>query len=104
MAESESWYPSIAALARSGRKRNEGFEREKTIVGGRVVVRGGRMTTVDEAAFRAELQDVMPAFRRDFEALRRTSLKAAPALLDATQRLMAVDVGLDRFLSDLAQR
>ena len=53
MAESESWYPSIAALARSGRKRNEGFEREKTIVGGRVVVRGGRMTTVDEAAFRA---------------------------------------------------
>lgn len=72
---------------------------DTVIVGGRVVVRGGRIATVDEAAFRAELDAVMPAFRLDFEGLRRTSAEAAPALLEATRRLMAVDVGLDRYLA-----
>ena len=72
---------------------------DTVMVGGRVVVRGGRMTTVDEAAVRAEVEDIMPAFRRDFEGLRRTSAEAAPALIEALRRLEAVDVGLDRHLA-----
>ena len=72
---------------------------DTVLVGGRVVVRGGRMTTVDEAAVRAEVEAIMPAFRRDFEALRRTSVEAAPALVEALRRLDGVDVGLDRHLA-----
>ncbi len=72
---------------------------DTVMVAGRVVVRGGRMATVDEAAVRAEVDDIMPAFRRDFEGLRRTSAEAAPALLKALRRLEAVDVGLDRHLA-----
>ena len=48
---------------------------------------------------RAELAAVMPAFRRDFEGLRRTSDAAAPALREALRRLDAVDVGLERHLA-----
>lgn len=72
---------------------------DTVMVGGRVVVRGGRMAIVDEAAVRAEVEDIMPAFRRDFEGLRRTSAEAAPALVEALRRLEAVDVGLDRHLA-----
>jgi cytosine/adenosine deaminase-related metal-dependent hydrolase len=68
------------------------------LVGGRIVVREGRLTTGDETAFRAELADIMPAFRRDFESLRQTSILAAPALLEANRRVAATDVGLNRFL------
>ena len=71
---------------------------DTVLVGGRVVVREGRLTKVDEAAFRAELAEVMPAFRQDFEGLRRTSVAAAPALIEALRRLEAVDIGLDRHL------
>ena len=72
---------------------------DTVLVGGRVVVRDRRLTTVDEAAFRAELADIMPAFRRDFEGLRRTSDAAAPALREALRRLDEVDVGLERHLA-----
>ncbi len=72
---------------------------DTVLVGGRVVVRDGRLTTLDEAAIRAEIADMMPAFRRDFEDLRRTSVEAAPVLVAALRRLETIDVGLDRHLA-----
>ncbi|WP_131195227.1 amidohydrolase family protein [Lichenihabitans psoromatis] len=74
---------------------------DTVMVGGRIVMRDGRLTTVDEAAFRAELNDAMPAFRRDFEVIRSTAALAAPALLEANRRVAALDVGLNRFLGDV---
>jgi cytosine/adenosine deaminase-related metal-dependent hydrolase len=70
-----------------------------TIVGGRVVMRDGRIMTVDEAAFRAELTDIMTGFRRDFAAIAKTNEAVIPYLLEANRRVAAHDVGLNRFLS-----
>ena len=71
-----------------------------TIVDGRVVMRDGRITTVDEAAFRAELEALMPAFREHFAAVTTANRAAIPFLLDANRRLDGYDVGLDRFVRD----
>ena len=71
-----------------------------TIVDGRIVMRDGRIETVDEAALRAELVDLMPAFRRNFDAVKAANRPAVPYLLEANRRLNAHAVGLDRFVRD----
>ena len=38
---------------------------ETVLVGGRPVVRNGKLVTVDEAALAAEVEEIAPAFRRD---------------------------------------
>jgi cytosine/adenosine deaminase-related metal-dependent hydrolase len=73
-----------------------------TIVGGRVVLDEGRITGVDEAALRAELAEVMAGFRRDFGARAAANAPAIPYLLAANRRLMAHEVGMDRFASGSA--
>ena len=70
---------------------------ETAIVDGRVVMRNRRMTTVDEDAIRAELQDVMLKFRRDFGELATANREATPFLLEANRNVSAVDVGIERF-------
>jgi len=73
---------------------------DTVIVGGRVVVRGGRMTTLDEEKFRTELADIMPTFSADFEIARRTAQLTAPYLLAANRRVASEEnVGLDRFVT-----
>jgi cytosine/adenosine deaminase-related metal-dependent hydrolase len=71
-----------------------------TIVGGRVVLDEGRITTLDEAALRAELAEVMLGFRRDFAVRAGMNQAAIPYLLAANRRLMAHDVGMNRFAGD----
>ena len=71
-----------------------------TIVDGRIVMRDGRIETVDEAALRAELVDLMPAFRRNFDAVKAANRPVVPYLLEANRRLNAHAVGLDRFIRD----
>ena len=71
-----------------------------TIVDGRIVMRDGRITTIDEAALRAELDDLMPAFRRDYVAVQAAHSSAVPYLLDANRRLDQHAVGLDRYVRD----
>lgn len=68
------------------------------IVDGRVVVRDGRLTTVDEAAFREELAEVMRAAEADYEALVARQAPAIPPLLDANARLARTPLGLGRHI------
>jgi 5-methylthioadenosine/S-adenosylhomocysteine deaminase len=67
------------------------------IVDGRVVVTGGRIKTIDMDGFRAELNEVMDSFRRDFATIARKNQPAITPLLAANGALMNVSVGLDRF-------
>jgi cytosine/adenosine deaminase-related metal-dependent hydrolase len=71
---------------------------ETTIVGGRIVMRDGRMTTIDESALRAEIAELMPAFLRDVAQVRATSLQAQPYLLQANRNVGREDVGLHRYV------
>jgi 5-methylthioadenosine/S-adenosylhomocysteine deaminase len=70
---------------------------ETTIVNGRIVMRNRRMTTIDEAAIRAELAEVMLKFRRDFSRLAAANSEATPYLLEANKRVAAADVAIERF-------
>ncbi len=74
---------------------------ETVIVDGRVVLRDRRLTTLDEAAFRAELEEVMQQFRRDFATVGAASGAAVPYLLAANRKLAGQDVGVDRYLPRL---
>jgi len=69
---------------------------ETTIVDGRFVDR--RMTTVDEAAIREELAEIMVAFRCDFDVVAHANKQAEPYLLEANRNVAAVDVGVEAFL------
>jgi 5-methylthioadenosine/S-adenosylhomocysteine deaminase len=74
---------------------------ETTIVDGRIVMRDRRMTTVDEAAIREELAEIMVAFRRDFDMVAHANQQAAPYLLEANRSVATVDVGVEGFLRPL---
>jgi 5-methylthioadenosine/S-adenosylhomocysteine deaminase len=68
------------------------------VVDGRVVVRDGHLTTVDEVAFRAELAEVMEEVRRDHAALITRVAPATAPLLEANERLSRVDLGMNRLV------
>lgn len=68
------------------------------IVEGRVVVRDGRCTGVDEAALREELAALMPGFRRDVERVRAEREPLLPWYREAHRRAWRAPLGFDRFL------
>lgn len=68
------------------------------MIGGRMVLEDGRITTLDEAALRQEADALMPAFRRDYRAQAARAAEATPWLLEANRRVAAAPLGLDRFL------
>ena len=45
---------------------------------GRIVMRDRRLLTIDEAAFRRELAEIMPGFRSDFGQVTRANAAAVP--------------------------
>ena len=65
-------------------------------MGGRVVVRDRVLLTVDEAAFRSKLAEIMVGFRRDFDQVARTNAAAVSYLLDANRRVGAMSLGVNR--------
>jgi 5-methylthioadenosine/S-adenosylhomocysteine deaminase len=70
------------------------------LVDGRIVVRDGVVTTVDETALRAEIAELMPAFRSDFDANARLMARMTPHQLAALERVRNVDVGPSRLLDE----
>ena len=86
-----------AVFAESGRGVHS------VMVGGTLVLDAGRITTVDEAALRAEAAAVMPGFRRDYAMQAERAGEATPWLLAANRLVAAHPVGrdgrgLDRFI------
>ncbi|SFL10414.1 amidohydrolase family protein [Falsiroseomonas stagni] len=69
---------------------------DTVLVDGRVVVRHGRLTLLDEATYRGELAEVMEQVEADFARLLPRQAPAIAPLLDANARLAAQDLGLDR--------
>ena len=65
------------------------------VVGGKLVLDAGRITTVDEAALRAEAAAVLAGFRRAYAAQAERAAVATPWLLDANRRVTAQSVRLD---------
>ena len=73
------------------------------MMGGRMVLDAGRITTFDEAALRHEAAAVMPGFRRDYARQAQRAATATPWLLEANRRvagnvLDAQAGGLNRFI------
>src|SRR5260370_39736603 len=96
--------PADVALSDAARQlvfRESGRGVETPIVDGRIVMRDRRMTTVDEAAIREELAEIMVAFRRDFDMVAHANQQATPYLLEANRSVATVDVGVEGFLRPL---
>jgi cytosine/adenosine deaminase-related metal-dependent hydrolase len=73
---------------------------ETVIVAGRIVVQDRRLTTIDEAALRQAVDEVMPAVRADLEAVNARIAEIGPGLLDAWRRSWREDIGFDRYAGD----
>jgi cytosine/adenosine deaminase-related metal-dependent hydrolase len=72
---------------------------ETVIVDGRIVVKNGWVTTVDEDALRREVKDLMRHFLADYEKVVESRRRALPFMLDAHRRVWQSDVKMQRFLS-----
>jgi cytosine/adenosine deaminase-related metal-dependent hydrolase len=68
------------------------------IVDGRVVVRDGRATLVDETALREEIAELMPAVRADVGRLRVGYEKVRPFLDQVHSRARGMPLPVDRFV------
>jgi cytosine/adenosine deaminase-related metal-dependent hydrolase len=71
---------------------------DTVIVGGRPVVRGGKLATVDEAALAAAVAEIAPAFRCDAQALAARNADLAAPLLNAGREAWKIPLGFERFI------
>lgn len=70
------------------------------IVDGVVVMRDRRLTTIDEEALALEIDELMPTFRRDAEAVFERTRALAPYIAEADRRIWEADVGASHFVCD----
>jgi cytosine/adenosine deaminase-related metal-dependent hydrolase len=92
-----AWMP-LNSVARQLVYSETGRGVETVLVDGRIVMRDRRLTTLDEAAFVAELREVMAAFRPDFARVAAANAAAVPYLLQANRNVAAAAPGPDRFV------
>jgi hypothetical protein len=71
---------------------------ETVLVGGRPVVRNGKLATVDEAALAAEVDSIAPAFRLDAQALAVRNADLTAPLLNANREAWKVPLGFERYI------
>jgi cytosine/adenosine deaminase-related metal-dependent hydrolase len=71
---------------------------ETVLVDGRVVVKSGRVTTVDEDALRREVTDLMRHFVADYDDVIKSRRRALPYMLEAHRRVWQADVKMQRFV------
>jgi cytosine/adenosine deaminase-related metal-dependent hydrolase len=87
-----AWMP-LNSVARQLVYSETGRGVETVIVDGRIVMRDRRLTTIDEAAFAAELREVMHGFRSDFAQVAARNAPIIPYLLEANRRVAAEPLG-----------
>jgi cytosine/adenosine deaminase-related metal-dependent hydrolase len=71
---------------------------DTVFVGGRPVLRNGKLTTIDESALAAEIAEIAPAFRRDAAALASRNADLIAPLLDANRAAWKVPLGFERYV------
>jgi 5-methylthioadenosine/S-adenosylhomocysteine deaminase len=71
---------------------------ETVLVGGRPVVRNGKLVTIDEASLAAQVEEIAPAFRRDAEALAARNADLTAPLLNANREAWKVPLGFERYI------
>jgi 5-methylthioadenosine/S-adenosylhomocysteine deaminase len=71
---------------------------ETVLIGGRPVVRSGKLVTVDEAALAAEVEKIAPTFRRDAQALAGRNADLTAPLLNANREAWKVPLGFERYI------
>jgi cytosine/adenosine deaminase-related metal-dependent hydrolase len=71
---------------------------DTVLVGGRVVLRDGKLATVDEAALAAEAAELSPSLRREVEALAMKNADLIPPLLEGNRAAWQVPLGFDRYV------
>lgn len=69
------------------------------VVGGRVVLKDRRLTTMDPDALVERVRELAPAYLADFEVVKARTEKLRPYLLEAHQRTWQTDVGLNRLFT-----
>ena len=74
---------------------------EIVMVDGRVVVEQGRLTTVDEAAVFAEIDELVPAYLAEHGQLEQLNSRFEPYFRQMHQRATAQDIGINRYQGDL---
>jgi 5-methylthioadenosine/S-adenosylhomocysteine deaminase len=67
------------------------------IVDGKIVLKDGRSTMVDEQALFAEIERLLPRLTEDLGAVRTKAARYLPYVEEAYRRTLAADVGLDRY-------
>jgi cytosine/adenosine deaminase-related metal-dependent hydrolase len=72
---------------------------DSVMIDGRMVMRDGRVTTIDEDGLRREVEDLMRHFIADYDAVVKSRAKALPFMLEAHRKMWAPDVGMNRFIS-----
>ena len=77
----------------------DGSSVRATIVAGRVVYENGRVVTVDEAALRGEMRELMAAGREQTERAAREALRLEPYYREMVLRAASQDVGMNRCLN-----
>jgi 5-methylthioadenosine/S-adenosylhomocysteine deaminase len=71
---------------------------DTVLVGGRPVVRNGRLVTVDESALAAAVEEIAPAFRRDAQALALRNADLTAPLLNASRKAWKIPLEFERFV------
>jgi len=71
---------------------------ETVLVGGRPVVRNGKLVTIDERALAAEVEEIAPAFRRDAQALASRNADLIAPLLNANRAAWKIPLGFERYI------
>jgi cytosine/adenosine deaminase-related metal-dependent hydrolase len=74
---------------------------DSVYVAGKPVVRGGKLTTIDEAALAAEVAEIAPAFRKEAEALAGRNADLAAPILGANRAAWNVPLEFSRYIGRL---
>lgn len=71
---------------------------EHVMVDGRFIVRDRRITSIDEAALREEVAELMVQLRRDLQVVLDRNQRMLPYLMEAHRRTWQSDIGLNRYI------